>query len=227
MDPFQIALLLYVAAIAVALLDLFIPSGGILLVMAALAAIACVLFGFRSGQSGGMLMLMLVLGSVPAFAFTAIKIWPNTPIGRRIILQTPSSVGEAYAQATLTDVAKLEGQDDFEALQSAQPTLQQELAELVGCVFTADAPLMPSGSIRIGTRQYNVVAESGYIEAGQNFEVIRHRVRELVVRVTNLPASQPAKPQALAATAESEQDLLALSPDELGLDLDLGDSQTR
>ncbi|MEZ6076434.1 MAG: hypothetical protein R3C56_12480 [Pirellulaceae bacterium] len=85
------ALLLYIAAIALAMVDLFVPSGGMLLVLATLAALAAVLFGFRSGNTVGMGMLTLVVATIPVFVFLAIKIWPHTPLGRRIILKLPSS----------------------------------------------------------------------------------------------------------------------------------------
>ncbi len=54
MDPLYLALLLYIAALALATVDLFVPSGGMWVVLATLAALACVLFGFRSGNSIGM-----------------------------------------------------------------------------------------------------------------------------------------------------------------------------
>lgn len=195
MDPFYLALVLFCIAIVLAFVDLFVPSGGMLLLLSAIAALACILFGFRSGNSMGMAMLTLVAASIPTFVYTAIKIWPHTPIGRRIILGPPES--------------KAAGQSEPDLLNS-----------MIGSVLHAEYSLMPSGQISIGHRRFNAVAESGLIEAGQNVEVIGVKERNLVVRATQAPLSMrdderrsPPSPPEMAP-----ESLLDVPAEQFGLD---------
>lgn len=195
MDPFYIALLLYCAAIVLAFVDLFIPSGGMLLILAALAAFASVLFGFRSSTGLGTWMLILVLSSIPAFAFAAIKIWPHTPIGKRVILPPPSP-------------------------NAAQPSQSNDEREnLVGTVVVAESPLMPTGQIRVRHRRFNAQAEDGIIEEGQTIEVIAIKERNLIVRLSSKSLTELPPAESIPAhEPKTPEDLLDLPANELGID---------
>lgn len=192
MEPIYLALLLYVAAVVLAFVDLLVPSGGILLVLSASAALASILFGFRSSTTMGMLMLTVVAASIPIFAYSAIKIWPHTPIGKRVILGLPERK------------TKTESEPD-------------PLEDLVGRVFISSYPLMPSGELLIGHQRYKAVAESGYIEAGQTVEIIGVRERNLVVRATTKELTPEAESPAAEGPREPEN-LLDLPADQLGID---------
>ncbi|MCA9190896.1 MAG: NfeD family protein [Planctomycetales bacterium] len=202
MDPLLTAIVLLGVAAGLAVVDIFIPSGGMLLIMAALAALGCILSAFRHGMHTGMLFLGLVLAAIPAFVLLFIKIWPHTPIGKRVILKAPN------------DSSTATGQDE-------------ELLALIGRVVTTDHALMPGGQIRTGARRYNAMAEAGFIESGQHVEVIAVRERLLVVRGTSKPITEISKsppqllPKNTASTAETKatpENLLELSASELGLD---------
>lgn len=201
MAPIHVAIILYVLALVLALVDLYVPSAGMLLFLSLLAAVGSVLFGFQGGMTSGMTMLTLVLASVPIVAVVAIRIWPHTPVGRRIVLGLPR----------------------------AQPTTANEqqnaLSQWIGHVLVSEYPLMPSGQITIDYRPYNALAEAGYIEAGQRIEVVSVRHRDLIVRVSDRPLT-PIPPrtglndsgkQPVNETA-TNQSLLDLPADELGLD---------
>lgn len=175
MDPLFLAWLLYLAAVVLALVDVFVPSGGLLLVLSLLAALAAVLFGFRSSHSMGMLMLTVVIASVPTFVFVAIKIWPHTPLGRLIILKPPVAEPATAIQ-----------EDSL-------------LQALVGHVLLAEAPFLPSGQLRVGYRRFNALAESGFIEAGSHVRVLAVRERNLIVRATADPLTDVASLVGLAA----------------------------
>ena len=202
MDPLYLALLLYIAAFALAIVDLFVPSGGMLLVLATLAALAAVLFGFRSGNTVGMGMLTLVIGTIPVFVFLAIKIWPHTPLGKRIILNLPSSKTTSAGG-------------------EAEP-----LQELVGCVLLAETAFLPTGQLRVGHRRFNAMAESGFIEAGSHVRVLSVHERNLIVRATDEPltvraAAPPRESASRELDGEKIEDgssLLDRPAEELGLD---------
>lgn len=206
MDPLTVALLLYIAALGLASVDIFVPSGGMLLILASLAAFAAVLFGFRAGSGAGLGMLIVVLGSVPVFLFATIKVWPVTPIGRRVILALPKQ--------------ELKGND-----------ASKQLEQWLGQVHVVDAPLLPSGQIRIGHRRLGAIAEAGIIETGQRVKIVAIRERNLIVRPTNEPLTvvtrgasrrtdQRASPENSQATPTQPpaENLLDLPAEQLGLD---------
>lgn len=213
MEPLYVAILLYFLALCLAFFDLFIPSGGALIYVSGLTALASVLFGFQAGQNVGTAMLAVVFLSVPAFAFLAVRIWPLTPIGRRVILP-----------AKKREDAKQEADSD---------------EQLIGQIVETDSPLLPAGQIRILGKSRNAVARSGVIEAGQNVEIVGVKDFNLVVVVTTLPVTLSSRSpivtpagdassaergkEAEAKSSEAETipeagNLLDLPAEELGLD---------
>ena len=201
MDPIYIAIILYISAIMLALVDLYVPSAGMLLLLSLVAAVGSVMFGFRGGTTSGMTMLTLVAASIPILGLVAIRIWPHTPVGRRIVLGLPP--------------------------EQPTPALDEQhtLAEHIGHVLISEYPLMPGGQITIDHRAYNALAEAGYIDAGQRIEVTAVRHRNLIVRVTDKPLT-PIRPRdrtfafgkGSAAESAGHQNLLDAPANELGLD---------
>lgn len=191
MDPLLVAILLFVAAVALAVLDIFVPSGGVLVVLSAIAAVGSVMFGFRSSNTAGMVILTCVLAAIPVILIAALKIWPHTPIGRRIILPTPKK-------------------------DSGEEKANDPLHALVGELAVTQSALMPTGHVRLNHRNYNAVAEQGLIEAGQTVEILAVRERNLVVAVTTRkPNAAPVQVPEPEPTATG---LLDLPAEELGLD---------
>ena len=194
MDPLIIALICFVIAAALAVADLFVPSGGILALSSFLAAVMSVFFAFRSSPTAGTAMLIVILVAIPIFIVVALRVWPHTPLGRRIILRTPEAVAAKQA-----------------------PTIEP-LHELIGQVGVSQNSLMPSGYVRINHRNFNAVCESDIIEAGQNVEVIAVRQNNLVVVPTTLPLRPKAMDGQDAKKAKLGESLLDQPAEELGLD---------
>jgi membrane-bound ClpP family serine protease len=193
-DPIYLSITLFLVGITLAFLDLFIPSGATLLVMGIIATIASILFAFRVSSTFGMLMLTLSLSALPASLFVAVKVWPRTYVGKRVILPPPQpnpEVSETNDSATFP----------------------------VGEVIKLDAPLLPSGAIRLNNQIYNLVAQSGAIEAQTHVEVIEQRGREFVVKPTDAPLTSSRVPRPAERGALSEPEgLLDLAAEDLGLD---------
>ncbi len=90
MDPLLLAIFLLIIALGLLVVDLFIPSGGgVLIILTCLAALASVLVAFRISVETGLTFLMIVLGSVPGLLWLFVKVWPNSPIGKRMIGELP------------------------------------------------------------------------------------------------------------------------------------------
>jgi membrane-bound ClpP family serine protease len=191
------AILIYIAALVLAVVDLFVPSAGMLIILAALGGVASVLLGFRSGNTAGMAMLTLVMATIPVFGYLALKIWPHTPIGRRVILKPPLS---ATADQTAAEV--------------------EPLHAYIGHVMLAETAFLPTGHLRVGHRRLNAVAESGIIEAGEHVQIVALRERNLVVRVTQEPLSRLSTTVTPGQSAEDPtiKNYLDLPADELGLE---------
>lgn len=204
MDPLTVAIALYFLAILLAVIDIFVPSGGILLILSGVAAIGAIVFGFRAGTTTGLVVSVVVLASIPALLYSAIKLWPHTPIGRRILLEPPTA---------------------------AEAMPENRLTVFIGTVVVSRWPLVPMGQIKIGTQRLNARTSDGkIIEIGQRVKVIDVQEGLLVVQETTEPISEnfssaksaQSSSSTVAANTELEgSNLLEQPAAELGLnDLD-------
>lgn len=193
MSPLVLAVICFIVAAVLAVVDLLVPSGGVLAVASLVAALVSVFFGFQSGYTTGVVTLTLMLIAIPLFIAVALRLWPHTPIGKRVILKAPE-----------------------QPEQSLEPQ-QVEMQELIGQVGVTQNSLMPYGFVRLNGRNYNAVCESGLIEARQNVVVIAVQQRNLIVAVTSLSPTTP-KVAAAEQPAASNESLLDRPAEELGLD---------
>lgn len=202
MDPLVYAIALYLLAILLFAIDVFVPTGGILLFCSGALAIASVFFAFRSSVNAGLIMLMVDFATIPVLIWSFIKFWPHTPLGRRVLLKPQ---------------------------ESAPSSELEELKALVGLVVINRWPLLPTGQVQIDHKRYNAQSIDGKpIEAGRRVKVLDIRERMLVVTETNQPLSNPnqrnsASPlgagnQPAQAPEPSPQSLLDLPAEQLGLD---------
>ena len=77
---------LFAAALLLFVIEMLVPSAGILGITAAICAIAgCVAF-FMYSPMIGMLSAVFLIVAAPTAAYAAFKYYPHTPIGRRMIL---------------------------------------------------------------------------------------------------------------------------------------------
>lgn len=155
----ETALQLFIAFLCIGFLliaiEVFVP-GAILGVLGAISLLIAVAFGFSAfGPQGGFLALVLLLIFGGFFLALWIKFFPRTPFGKTLSLQT-----------------------DGRSFRSAPP----ELAALQGHAGTAHTSLRPAGIALIDGRRTDVVAESGYIDAGSPVRVIRVEGNRVVVR---------------------------------------------
>src|SRR5688572_16758102 len=148
MDPLLWATLLLLLAVALVMIEVFIPSGGVIGVLAALSVMRSVGMAFYRSPGTGLTFLVLALVALPAALTLALKIWPETPLGRRILPSIPTS------QEVLPD-------SDY----------RRSLQELVGKFGRAKSLMLPSGAAEIGGRTVDAVSDGVAIEAGQMVRV--------------------------------------------------------
>lgn len=91
MTPLAIAFSFLALSITLLLIDLILPSAGVLLALAILCGIAADVFAFRAGTKAGIWMLIGELALVPLGAYLFVKWWHLTPFGKRMIIPIPQS----------------------------------------------------------------------------------------------------------------------------------------
>jgi membrane-bound serine protease (ClpP class) len=188
MMPMVWPILLLLLGLLFVVLELFVPSGGVLGILAGLSVLASIYVGFSSGGIwNGVLAMAMALLVVPVVLAVAIKVWPHTPIGRRILLQ-PAAGGAGQSG----DTGELERQ------------------RLVGKFGMAKSKMLPAGAVLIEGQMYDAVSRGNPIEAGEPIRVISVSGNRIVVA----PADAQ---QALQARVQSE-DVLSQPIDALGLD---------
>jgi len=160
MDMWFWSIGLFLLALAIMGIELFVPSGGILGILAAAAIIGSLVCAFREGTNAGVTMLVLESLIVPIFLVSALKWWPQTPIGQRILNPPPESSDEV--------------------LPENDP--RYELRALVGQLAIAKTKMLPSGIVSIGNRTFDAVGEGVAIEPGQTVRVVGVDLNRLEVR---------------------------------------------
>ena len=90
MSPATLAILLALAGAVLIIAEMLLPSQGILGVAGALALGACVVTCFRIDSRLGFGVLVAMVAAAPVAAMLWVKLWPRTPVGRRMILSPVS-----------------------------------------------------------------------------------------------------------------------------------------
>ena len=146
--------------ILLAIAEVFLPSGGALTILSVASFIAAVVMGFMMGTGEGVVTLIIVVVLAPVVLYLAVRIWPHTPLAKKLILSGPSAVAKAG------DLAKLDPD------------------ELVGKIGVARTQLRPSGKIVIGDRPIDCVTEGELVDKGEKVRIIAvHGARVVVRRV--------------------------------------------
>ncbi len=187
MEPLIWSLLLLVAALGLIALEIFIPSGGVLGILAALAVVASLAVAFTDGIMTGTIMMVVTIFVVPLVVAGAVRWWPHTPIGRMLVLGVPASEDEV-----LPDTPE-----------------HRVLGELVGKRGVAKTKMLPSGTVLIDGETHDALSDGMAIERGQAIRVTTVRANRIVV-VLDDEASWHER-------SVSGNDVLAQSAESLGI----------
>lgn len=177
------SIILLLAGIGFIGLEVFVPSGGVLGVLAALAVIGSLVIAFAmGGVTIGLIMLVTTVVVIPLVIAAVIRWWPYTPIGRMVVLHAPESEDEV-----LPDTAEY-----------------RTLKSLVGHRGVAKSKMLPSGAVEIDGDAYDAVSEGMAIEPGQPIRVTTVRANRIVVTLdAGGPMDSTESPDVLAQPAES------------------------
>ena len=153
-------LLLLAIGLILLITEAFIPSGGLIGVL----AIGCLVvslyqaFSIPEDPSLGWKFLAAEIVLIPGAAMLAVYLWPRTPLAKRIFLPPPAP-------------------EDMDTAHS-----RVRLDHLLGEFGRALTPLRPSGNVDFDGRRLEARAEEGLIEAGSLVRAVRVQSGVLIVR---------------------------------------------
>ena len=193
MDPAVIALLCLVLSLMLLSGEVFLPTGGALGLLAALALVVSIwsakqaFYDSRPGMWYAYLMLVMIV--VPGAAIMLYRTLLNSEYGKQIVLHAPTSEHTVFDE---------EG--------------QAHLSALVGRYGVAVSDLRPSGIAMVDDERLDVVSEGVQIEAGQPVRVIKVRGVFPVVRAADqeevdafLAAASPGTTEAMGNAIEEAE----------------------
>lgn len=160
--------LLLGAALVLIVVELFVPSGGLIGILAGVCAIGSIAAFFAYDTTWGVATLLTYLALIPLGVWLFFKYWLTSPFGRRMILEG--------------DIERSGHEGDPAAADAARRARMAELQEFVGEDGTAETALRPVGTVRIGDRRLDALAESGVIDAGTPVTVVAAYDNQLKVR---------------------------------------------
>ena len=169
---FYTALFLLIAGFCILALELFVPSAGMLGALAGCMIIASVVIAFLTSSYAGMIFLLVTLLLVPIMLMLMFKIWPHTPIGKRILSD----------DETLTDVLP-QGKN-------------YDRSDLAGRTGVAKTMMLPSGQIVIDGQKYDAVSDGFAIDAGDRVKVVSIKKNRIYVQPCDDNESLPEAPAA-------------------------------
>jgi membrane-bound serine protease (ClpP class) len=144
--------------------ELFLPTGGILLVLSGASIVVGIALTFVYDTAVGVWSMVAVFIALPVVGGLALRWWPRTPLGKRFILTVPP--------------------DD--ATVAAMP-VHVELENLKGRIGRSLSALRPAGVVDFDGRRIDTVTEGMMVEPGQLVRCIDVRAGRVVVRPVEKP----------------------------------------
>lgn len=169
---FVLGLVFTGVALFLFLLELIIPSGGLLGLLCALAGIASIGSMFLHDPLWGAAALAAYAIIAPIAIVFGMKLWTSSPLAKRMILRSTESVEDPDAEAA-------------ESRSGADASAADPLSGLVGEAGLTVTPLRPVGFVRVAGRRIDAVADFGVIDADMPVVVVEVRDNAVRVRPAN------------------------------------------
>jgi len=184
------ALLLLIAGLCAVALELFIPSAGIIGIIAATLIVAGIVVGFAESLSTGALMLMIAVVALPVLLTVMFKIWPHTPLGKRILLK------DLKPEDVLPQKSHYKKRND----------------SLVGKLGIAKTKMLPSGMVVIDGEKFDAISDGFAIDQGDAVKIVAVREHRIYVQPYDGDVTDAAD------LPVRDRDILSQPIEELGID---------
>jgi len=191
MTPLVWSILLLVLGLVFLALEFVIPSGGVLGVLCALSFLAAIVVGFFAGPWTGTALLLAVCTIVPLSVSAAVRWWPDTPVGKLMLVERPRSSDEVLPETVA----------------------YRGLKDLIGRHGHSKSLMMPGGHVIIEGKTYDAVSEGQPIDPHQPIIVIGISTQRLVVRPDSPVKAQLADHPSSPPASDPSQPLVAEIPD--------------
>ncbi len=143
MDYATLSLLLLLAGVLVIVVEMFVPSAGVLGVVAATFLISGVIVAFMHSLLFGLGVLSGTSLAMPFLFWLLVKVWPLTPLGKAILMTD-----------TNEDVLP-----------------ESDVDKLIGQVGVAKTKMLPSGIVVIDGVQHDAVSDGFAVSPGDVVKV--------------------------------------------------------
>ena len=152
------AVFLYFACAALLVIEVFVPSGGLISICALACLIGGLMIFFHTSYTVGWIGIVVALIMIPTVLAMAYRIFPRTRFGKAVTLAPPDrQKGDA-----IPDTDKLK--------------------QMLGAEGDVISPLRPVGMCDFSGERLECVAESGYVDNGKKVKVIHVEGTQLTVR---------------------------------------------
>ena len=183
------AILLLIVGLVLLVAEVFIPSGGMILILALVCISSSVWCGWKAwwGINDNLdwwTYVGALVVAIPSAVVGILYLFPRTSMGKRILLEAPS-LEEVTAYA-----------EDYE-----------RLSRLVGRFGTTITLLNPSGLVSVDGERLHCESEGMYIDPQQDVQVVRVQGNGLIVRLAPADTDLPKPAAAGEITHEAEDDV--------------------
>lgn len=152
------AIFLYFVCAALLVAEVFVPSGGLLSVLALLALAGGVAIFFGQNAALGWTGIAIAIVMIPIVLISAYKMLLKTKFGQEVTLApVDRSPGEGVPDSSI-------------------------LKEMQGASGKALTALRPVGMCEINGRKVECLSQTGYIEKGSQIKVVRVESSQVTVR---------------------------------------------
>ena len=184
------ALILLLAGLCAVALELFVPSAGIIGIIAATLILSGIVVGFMDGLTTGALMLLIAVIALPVLLTMMFKVWPHTPLGKRILLK------DLKSEDVLPKKSHYKKRND----------------SLVGKLGIARTKMLPSGIVVIDGEKFDAISEGFAIDQGDAVKIVDVREHRIYVQPYDGDVTDAAN------LPVRDGDILSTPIEELGID---------
>lgn len=182
--PALYAIGLLIAFYAIAIAEIFIPSGGFLGLTAVIVAATSIIIGYTYSGTFAVTLTLIYVITTPILVGLLIRFWPRTKIGRRMLNRETLEADSAMPEPTTIDGTPL--------------------SDFVGRIGTATSNLLPSGEVRIDGHRTGAVSTGLPIDIGTLVWVVRLHSGKLQVRAASDDEIRKWRDETTGITSPSE-----------------------
>jgi len=161
---YALPIALLVISFALIVIEVFLPSFGALTLMAIGALVGAIVLGFGENATLGWILVGTSVVGVPTLIVISFKVFPNTSLGRHMILSAPAS--------------------------HPKPATRSDRESLIGREGIARTQLRPSGTADFDGERLDVLTRGELLDAGSRIRIIENKGNRIVVRAVETPPAE-------------------------------------